>query len=74
MQIAADLLEDFLDGAFFVPLAPVTEPSLVPVAIAQTMGLIETGVQPLIEHVKAHLQAKRLLLVLDTEKTLGFSE
>jgi predicted ATPase/class 3 adenylate cyclase len=65
LQVAADLLEDFLDGVFFVPLAPVSEPSLVPVAIAQTIGVMEAGVQPLMERLKAYLQAKRLLLVLD---------
>jgi predicted ATPase/class 3 adenylate cyclase len=65
MQVAADMLEDFLDGAFFVALAPISEPGLVPVAIAQAIGVAEAGAQPLLERLKAYFKDKRLLLVLD---------
>ena len=34
LQVAAELLEDFADGVFFVPLAALTDPALVPSAIA----------------------------------------
>jgi AAA ATPase domain len=43
LQAAADLLDDFADGVFFVGLAGVTEPSLVIPAIAQTLGVKESG-------------------------------
>jgi predicted ATPase/class 3 adenylate cyclase len=65
MQVAADLLEDFQEGAFFVALAPINEPGLVPVAIAQAIGVAEAGAQPLLQRLEAYLKNKRLLLVLD---------
>ncbi|RIK32051.1 MAG: hypothetical protein DCC55_36700, partial [Chloroflexi bacterium] len=65
LQLAADLLDDFAGGAFFVPLAPVRDPSLVPSAIAQTLGVRESTNQSLLESLKNHLQPKQLLLVLD---------
>ena len=34
LQAAAELLDDFADGVFFVPLAPLADPGLVPSAIA----------------------------------------
>jgi predicted ATPase/class 3 adenylate cyclase len=65
LQAAADLLEEFSDGAYFVTLATITDPELVPSAIAGPLGVKESPEQPLIETLKNHLQEKRLLLVLD---------
>ena len=47
LQAAAEVLEDFADGVFFVPLAPLTDPALVPSAIAAALGLREEGEQSL---------------------------
>jgi predicted ATPase/class 3 adenylate cyclase/Tfp pilus assembly protein PilF len=72
LQAAADLLEDFPDGTFFVPLATLTEAELFFSAIAETLGVRETGEQPLFESLKDYLQERRLLLVLDNfEQVLG---
>ncbi len=65
LQGAAELLEDFADGIFFVNLAPVGEPTLVAATIAQTLGVKETGGQPLIECLTASLQERHVLLLLD---------
>lgn len=65
LQVAADLLEDFADGVSFVSLAPISEPDLVLPALAQSFGLKETpGWLPL-EHLKAFLHDRHLLLLLD---------
>src|SRR5215203_1022029 len=37
LQVAAELLDDFADGVFFVPLAPLIDPHLVPCTIAGTL-------------------------------------
>jgi predicted ATPase/class 3 adenylate cyclase/Tfp pilus assembly protein PilF len=72
LQAAADLLEDFPDGAFFTPLATVTEAELFLSAIAETLGVRETGEQPLFESLKDYLGEKRQLLVPDNfEQVLG---
>jgi predicted ATPase len=65
LQAAADLLEEFEDGVFFVALATLTDPTLVASTVAQAFDVRESGDQPLIEGVKDYLKDKRLLLVLD---------
>src|SRR5215208_2638945 len=72
LQTAADLLEDFPDGTFFVPLATLTEAQLFSSAIAETLGVKETGEQPLDESLEDYLGERRMLLVLDNfEQVLG---
>ena len=65
VQIAAEVLDDFADGVFFVDLTPISDPALVAPMIAKTLGIDESGEQPLIEPLKAYVRAKQLLLVLD---------
>jgi predicted ATPase/class 3 adenylate cyclase len=70
LQLAADLVQSFPDGVYFVPLSAVTDPDLIASAIAQSIGLTIAGnVRPL-DGVMAHLQEKRLLLVLDNFEQL----
>src|SRR5687767_8801154 len=72
LQAAADLLDDFSDGTFFVPLATLTEAELFLPAVAETLGVRETGEQPLDETLKDYLSERRMLLVLDNfEQVLG---
>ena len=47
LQAAAELVEDFPQGVFFVALAPIADPELVLPTIAQTLGLRESGAVPL---------------------------
>ncbi|TML51870.1 MAG: hypothetical protein E6G15_11935, partial [Actinobacteria bacterium] len=61
LQAAAELLDQFRDGAFFVPLAAQTDPELVLPAVAQTLGVTSAGIQTL----EAYIADKELLLVLD---------
>jgi predicted ATPase len=65
LQAAAGLVDDFADGVVFVPLEPISDPALVTPTIAQTLGLIESGGQPVTETLKGYLREKHLLLVLD---------
>ena len=65
LQAAADVLEEFSDGVFFVALATITEPELVASTIARAFGVKESGEQSLMESLKNYLKDKHLLLVLD---------
>jgi predicted ATPase/class 3 adenylate cyclase len=72
LQVAADLVDEFEDGVFFVALAPITDPALVASAIAEPLGVAEAGDQPLEESLKGYLRGKELLLLLDNvEQVLG---
>ncbi len=55
----------FADGAVFVPLAPLRDPSVVPSVLANTLGIREAAGEPLMETLKEHLQDKRMLILLD---------
>src|SRR6202040_2834109 len=65
LQVAAQLSDRFADGVFFVNLAPISDPAFVVPTIAQTLELKEIGDQPLLDLLKASLQDKQLLLLLD---------
>ena len=63
--VAAEVVDHYADGVFFVDLAPITDPSLVVPAIAAALGVRETADEPPREIVIRHLRERRLLLVLD---------
>ena len=65
LQVAAELSDRFVDGIFFVALAPISDPALVVATIAETLGIREGPGQPLLERLKEQLQQKQVLLLLD---------
>jgi len=65
LQVATELLDDFADGVYFVPLGPIRDPELVLPAIVQALGIKETGGQTPFSLLKAFLQDRHLLLLLD---------
>ena len=65
LQIAANVLDQFPDGVYFVPLSAIHEPELVPSAIAQALSISTTGRRRPIDALIDHLREKRTLLVLD---------
>jgi predicted ATPase/class 3 adenylate cyclase len=62
LQAAAELVDDFRDGVFFVPLQALTDPELVLPTIGSTLG----AKSELAEHV----DEKRMLLLLDNLEQL----
>ena len=65
LQLAAEQLERFDNGVFFVSLAPVRDWELVIPTIAQTLGLREQPGELRLETLTAYLRDKRSLLLLD---------
>jgi predicted ATPase len=65
LEVARSAAEDFPDGVAFVALASLTDPALVVPTIARSLGLREAEGQSPHEALRAYLQEKRLLLVLD---------
>jgi predicted ATPase/class 3 adenylate cyclase len=65
LRVAADLLPRYRDGAWFVDLSSVTDPALVPAALAKALGVPEAPGRPILDEVKEHLRHRELLLVVD---------
>jgi predicted ATPase/DNA-binding XRE family transcriptional regulator len=64
-EAARHLRENFRHGVFFVALAPLRDPDLVAQSVAQALGMPESGATPPLERLKAVIQGRHLLLVLD---------
>lgn len=65
LKAAEHLLDAFSDGVWLVELAPISDPDLVPHAVAATLGLHDASDRSLNEVLIAHLQSREMLLVLD---------
>ncbi|HZO87161.1 MAG TPA: tetratricopeptide repeat protein [Chthonomonadaceae bacterium] len=65
MQVSADVLEDYANGVWMVELAPISDPALVPQAVATALRVREAPNSTLLETLSDYLRDKSLLLVLD---------
>ncbi len=65
LAVAEKLRGVFAQNVVLVELASLTDPTLVPVAVAAVLGIPELAGAPPIEQLAAALQNRRLLLVLD---------
>ena len=65
LQAAADQIDRFDDGLFFIDLAPEREPNGVFSAIVRAIGLHGVGDAPPLDGLKTGLAGKRMLLLLD---------
>lgn len=75
IALAADVTDHFAQGVHFVSLAAIRDPSLVPVSIAQGIGLQDARGRSLLEHLSGYLGDGDVLLVLDNfEQVLAAGE
>ncbi len=65
IQVVADVLELFPDGVWFLDLAPLTDPALVPQLILTTLGLIEQAGRSPVAILTDFLQTRSALLIMD---------
>jgi hypothetical protein len=65
LQAAADLLEEFEDGVFFVTLATLTDPTLVAPTLTQTLGVAESREKHPEDALREFLRDRELLLLMD---------
>jgi len=65
LAAASKLVESFKDGVWMVELAPLADPTLVPQAVASTLGVSEQPGRSLIDTLSDYLASKKVLLVLD---------
>src|SRR5215470_3576861 len=72
LAVAERPQEQWADGAAFVDLSPVTDPGLVPDAIASALGLVGQGRERPADTLERGLAGRHMLLVLDNfEQVLG---
>jgi predicted ATPase/class 3 adenylate cyclase len=65
LRIAEESAAAFYDGTYFVPLAPISDPDLVPSTIAHALGVQLSGAEMPLTRVLDHVRNKQMLLVLD---------
>lgn len=65
LQVAAELVETFPDGVWFVDLARLSDPALVPQTVASILGVREQPGRPIESALNDYLHTKTLLLILD---------
>jgi predicted ATPase/DNA-binding CsgD family transcriptional regulator len=65
IQIAGMVKGEFPDGAWWVDLASLNDPTLLAQLITQTIGLHPVAGQPMLETLSNFVRPKQMLLVLD---------
>ena len=65
LQVAAEMMAEFPDGAWFLDLSPIRDPALVLSEAAQVLAVREEPGRPRLQSLCAHLAERRALLVLD---------
>ena len=65
LQVAADLLDSFSDGVWFVELAPLADPALVTQTVINALGLRQEATYSQQKILTDYLGSKTALLILD---------
>ena len=65
IQIAAQLTGEFGDGVWYVDLAPITDPDVVPVAVARALGLPDQPGRSTMDTLTRFVADRQMLVVLD---------
>lgn len=66
VEVASARVDDYPDGVWFVDLATTTDPGLVAVSVAGTLGFRPEPGRPVLETLAGSAAGRRMLLVLDT--------
>lgn len=65
LQLGAELMDGFMDGTYFIDLAPIRDPNSFLTTIARTIRLSESSDGSLLDDLKEQLADKSMLLLLD---------
>jgi predicted ATPase/class 3 adenylate cyclase/DNA-binding CsgD family transcriptional regulator len=65
VEIAARIAPDFRDGVWYVDLAPIAHPGVVPVAVARALGLPDTPGRSTMDTLVRFVGDCQMLIVLD---------
>ena len=65
LQVAAEVLDDYPEGVWFIELAALNDEGLVQQAIASVLGVKEEAGRPVIDALAKFVAQRRLLIILD---------
>ena len=65
VQVAAQIVTEFADGVWYVDLAPITDPDVVPVTVTRALGLPDQPGQPTMDVLLRFIRDRRMLILLD---------
>jgi predicted ATPase/class 3 adenylate cyclase/DNA-binding CsgD family transcriptional regulator len=65
IQVAADVAREFADGIWYVDLAPITDPQVIPVTVARALGLPDQPGQPTMNALRRFIRDRQMLILLD---------
>jgi class 3 adenylate cyclase len=65
IQVASQTAGEFGDGVWYVDLAPITDPELVPVTVARALGLPDQPGRSTMDTITRFVADRRMLMVLD---------
>jgi predicted ATPase/class 3 adenylate cyclase len=66
VEVASTRVDAYPDGVWFVDLASVTDPGLVAVTVAATLGLRPEPGRAVVDTIAEYASSRRFLIVLDT--------
>ena len=65
IQVVADVMEGFPDGVWFLDLAPLSDPALLPNTLANVLGLRDSGELPITEVLINYFRSRTALVIFD---------
>jgi predicted ATPase/class 3 adenylate cyclase/DNA-binding CsgD family transcriptional regulator len=65
IEIAAQMAREFGDGVWYVDLAPITDPEVVPIAVARALGLPDQPGRSTMDTLTRFIADRQMLVVLD---------
>jgi predicted ATPase/class 3 adenylate cyclase/DNA-binding CsgD family transcriptional regulator len=65
IEVAGQVTERYPDGVFYVDLAPITHPEVVPVTVARALGLPDLAGRSITETLLRFIRDRTMLIVLD---------
>jgi predicted ATPase/class 3 adenylate cyclase/DNA-binding CsgD family transcriptional regulator len=65
IQVATEVATEFTDGVWYVDLAPITDPAMVPLTAARALGLPNQPGQQTMDVLLRFIRDRRMLILLD---------
>jgi predicted ATPase/class 3 adenylate cyclase len=65
IEVAGRVLDEFPEGVWYIDLAPITHPELVPLTVARALGLPDQAGSTAVETIVRFIANRPILLVLD---------